>query len=62
MGLFAVTAAVAVLLDLLLGRAFGAVGVAWAIVIREVGMLAGLWMLTSRASAPVTQLYCGLSS
>jgi O-antigen/teichoic acid export membrane protein len=62
MGLFAVTAAVAVLLDLLLGRAFGAVGVAWAIVIREVGMLAGLWMLTSRASAPVTQLDCGLSS
>jgi len=62
MGLFAITAAVAVLLDLVLGRAFGAIGVASAIVIREVGMLAGLWMLTSRASAPVTQLDCGLSS
>jgi len=62
MGLFAMTAAAAVLLDLVLGRAFGAIGVAWAIVIREVGMLAGLWMLTSRASAPVTQLDCGLSS
>jgi O-antigen/teichoic acid export membrane protein len=62
MGVFAVTAAVAVLLDLVLGRAFGAIGIAWAIVIREVGMLAGLWMLTSRASAAVTQLDCGLSS
>jgi O-antigen/teichoic acid export membrane protein len=62
MGLFAITAAVAVLLDLVLGRAFGALGVAWAIVIREVGMSGGLWMLTSRASAPVTQLDCGLSS
>src|SRR5208283_5579895 len=62
MGLFAMTAAVAVLLDLVLGRAFGAIGVAWAIVIREMGMLAGLWMLTSRASAPVTELDCGLSS
>ena len=62
MGLFAITAAAAVLLDLVLGRAFGAIGVAWAIVIREVGMLAGLWMLTSRASAAVTQLDCGLSS
>ncbi len=62
MGLFAATAAVAVLLDLVLGWAFGAIGIAWAIVIREVGMLAGLWMLTSRASAPVTQLDCGLSS
>jgi O-antigen/teichoic acid export membrane protein len=62
MGIFAMTAALAVLLDLVLGRAFGAIGVAWAIVIREMAMLAGLWMLTSRASAPVTQLDCGLSS
>jgi O-antigen/teichoic acid export membrane protein len=62
MGLFAITAAVAVVLDLVLGRAFGAPGVAWAIVIREVGMLVGLWALTSRAAAPVTQLDCGLSS
>jgi O-antigen/teichoic acid export membrane protein len=60
--LFAITATVAVLLDLAFGRAFGAIGVAWAIVIREAGTLAGLWMLTSRASAPVTQLDCGLSS
>jgi O-antigen/teichoic acid export membrane protein len=62
MGLFATTAAVAVVLDLVLGRAFGAPGVAWAIVVREVGMLVGLWALTSRAAAPVTQLDCGLSS
>jgi len=61
-GVFATTAAVTVLLDVVLGRAFGAIGVAWAIVIREAGMLAGMWMLTSRTPAPARQLDCGLSS
>jgi O-antigen/teichoic acid export membrane protein len=44
-GLYAGTAAVAVGLNFLLGRAFGPEGVAAAIVIREAGMLAGFWLL-----------------
>jgi len=44
-GLYAGTAAVAVGLNFLLGRAFGPEGVAAAIVIREAGMLAGFCLL-----------------
>jgi O-antigen/teichoic acid export membrane protein len=62
MGLFAATAVVAVILDLLLGRPFGSMGVASAIVIREAGMLAGFWFLTSRVAASASPLGCPVSS
>jgi O-antigen/teichoic acid export membrane protein len=55
LGVFAVTAVATLVLNYFLGRSFGARGAAAAIVIREVGMFAGLWVLTSRASAPVPQ-------
>jgi O-antigen/teichoic acid export membrane protein len=47
-GLFAVTAVLAVGLNFLLGRAFGPMGIAAAIVIREASLLAGFWILMSR--------------
>jgi len=44
-------------LDLFLGRFFGSVGIAIAIVIREVGMLVGFWLLMSRrVSSSATQV------
>jgi O-antigen/teichoic acid export membrane protein len=52
---FAVTAAAAVILDVILGRAFGSMGVAWAIVIREVGMFVGYWISVSYLPATVRQ-------
>jgi O-antigen/teichoic acid export membrane protein len=51
-GLFAATAVITIALDFFLGRAFGPVGVATAIVIREAGMFVGFWMLMSRRSSP----------
>ena len=47
-GLFAVTAVLAVGLNFMLGRAFGPMGIAGAIVIREASLLAGFWVLMSR--------------
>lgn len=47
-GLFAGTAVLAVGLDFLLGRSFGPMGIATAIVIREAGLLAGFWISMSR--------------
>jgi len=55
LGVFAVTAVATLILNYILGHSFGAKGAAAAIVIREVGMFAGFWMLTSRVSAPVPQ-------
>jgi len=46
-GLFAGTAVLAVGLNFLLGRAFGPMGIATAIVIREASLLAGFWILMS---------------
>jgi O-antigen/teichoic acid export membrane protein len=56
LGLFAWTAIAAFVLDLFFGGMFGAMGVAIAIVIREVGMLLAFWVLTSRIPSPATQL------
>ncbi len=49
MWLFATTAIAAVILDLLLGRSFGSIGVAWAILVREAGMSAVFRSFTLRA-------------
>ncbi len=56
LGMFAATAALTLALDFFLGRAFGAMGIAAAIVIREAGMLAGFWMLMSRSPSPAAQV------
>ena len=62
MGLFVATTAATVILDAVLGHLFGPMGVASAIVIREVGMLAGFWIIGSRVPAGVTQLDYHVSS
>jgi O-antigen/teichoic acid export membrane protein len=54
-GLFAGTAVLAVGLNFLLGRAFGPMGIAAAIVIREAVMLAGFWVLMWRRSSLAQQ-------
>jgi O-antigen/teichoic acid export membrane protein len=56
LGIFAATAAVTVGLDFLLGRGFGAMGVAAAIVIREAGMFGAFWVLMSRSPSPAAQV------
>jgi O-antigen/teichoic acid export membrane protein len=61
-GLFAGTAVLAVGLNFLLGRAFGPMGIAAAIVIREASLLAGFWVLMRRKSSQATQLDSPLSS
>lgn len=48
LGLFGVSALASLALDFLFGRAYGSVGIAWAIVIREAGMLFAFALLTSR--------------
>jgi O-antigen/teichoic acid export membrane protein len=55
-GLFCATAVIAIGLDFFLGRAFGALGIASAIVIREAGMLAGFWALMSRRVSSPAQV------
>jgi O-antigen/teichoic acid export membrane protein len=62
LGLFAVTAAAAIGLDLLFGHALGSMGVAVAIVIREMGMQAGFRILMSRALSPARPLGYSVSS
>jgi len=56
LGIFAATASVTLVLDVFFGRAFGAMGIASAIVIREAGMLAGFWLLMSRSPSPAAQV------
>ena len=56
LGMFAATAAVTLALDFSLGRAFGSMGVAAAIVIREAGMFGGFWVLMSRSLLPAAQV------
>lgn len=48
-GLFVTTAVAAFALDYFLGRAYGARGVAWAIMLREAGVLFGFVVLMSRS-------------
>ena len=61
-GLFAGTAVLAVGLDFLLGRAFGPMGIATAIVIREATLLAGFWILMSRKASRARQAESAMRS
>ncbi len=61
-GLFAATAVVTVGLDFFFERAFGPVGIAAAILIRESGMFVAFWRLLSPSSSPSTQLRPSLST
>jgi O-antigen/teichoic acid export membrane protein len=56
LGIFAAAAAVTLGLDFFLGRTFGSMGIASAIVLREAGMLLGFLALTSRVSSPAREL------
>jgi O-antigen/teichoic acid export membrane protein len=56
LGIFAATAALTLGLDFFLGRGFGAIGVAAAIVIREAGMFGAFWLLMSRSPSPAAQV------
>jgi len=55
LGVFALTAVVTLALNYVLDHSLGAKGAAAAIVIRELGMFAGFWMLASRAPGPAPQ-------
>jgi len=55
-GIFCAGAVATVALDFLLGRAFGALGVCIAIVIREAGMLLGFLLAASRFVLPVASV------
>jgi hypothetical protein len=52
LGIYGACALATMGLDFFLGRAFGSMGIASAIAIREVGMLAGFRLLTSRFLPP----------
>jgi O-antigen/teichoic acid export membrane protein len=56
LGMYGACALATLGLDFLLSRAFGSMGIAIAIVIREAGMLAGFRLLTSHILPPATEL------
>lgn len=62
LGIYGAGALATLGLDFLLGRAFGSVGIASAIVIREAGMLAGFWLLTSRLRPSANEVELRASS
>jgi O-antigen/teichoic acid export membrane protein len=62
LGIYGACALATLGLDLLLARAFGSMGIAVAIVIREAGMLAGFRLLTSHLLLPATELELRTSS
>jgi O-antigen/teichoic acid export membrane protein len=62
LGIYGVGALVSLALDFLFGRAYGSVGIAWAIVTREAGMLVAFLLLTSRLSMAATGLELRASS
>ncbi len=62
LGIFSVGALASLALDLIFGRGYGPVGIAWAIVIREAGMLVAFSLLTSRLPIPATGLELRASS
>jgi O-antigen/teichoic acid export membrane protein len=61
LGIYAATAAATLALDFGFGRAFGSVGVAAAIVVREAAMLLGFRLLMSRSLSPAPSLELGAS-
>jgi O-antigen/teichoic acid export membrane protein len=62
LGIFSVGALASLALDFFFGRAYGSLGIAWAIVIREAGMLFAFSLLTSRLSLPAAGLEFRTSS
>jgi O-antigen/teichoic acid export membrane protein len=62
LGIFGVGTLVSLALDFFFGRAYGSTGIAWAIVIREAGMLFAFWLLTSRLALPAAGLELRASS
>jgi O-antigen/teichoic acid export membrane protein len=56
LGIYAAAAVATLALDFVLGHAFGSQGIAWAIVIREAGMLLSFWLLLSRVPSPTAAL------
>lgn len=62
LGVLGATAVITLALDFFLGRAFSSTGVAAAIVIRELGMLTGFWLLMSRRLSAAAQVGCLVSS
>jgi O-antigen/teichoic acid export membrane protein len=62
LGIFSVGALASLALDFIFGRAYGSVGVAWAIVVREAGMLLAFSLLTSRLPMTATGLELRASS
>ncbi len=62
LGIFSVGAIASLALDFIFGRAYGSVGIAWAIVIREAGMLAAFSLLCWRLPMAATGLELRVSS
>jgi O-antigen/teichoic acid export membrane protein len=62
LGIYGACALATLGLDFFLARAFGSMGIAVAIAVREAGMLAGFWLLTSRLLPSATGLALTTSS
>ncbi|MGB7726865.1 MAG: oligosaccharide flippase family protein [Candidatus Acidiferrum sp.] len=62
LGIFSVGALASLALDFIFGRAYGSIGIAWAIVIREAGMLVAFSLLISRLPMAATGLELRASS
>jgi O-antigen/teichoic acid export membrane protein len=56
LGIYGAAALATLALDFVLGHAFGSMGIAWAIVVREAAMLLSFWLLLSRVPAPAAAL------
>ncbi len=56
LGIYGAAAFATLALDFVFGRAFGSLGIAWAIVVRESAMLLGFWLLLSRVPSPAAAL------
>jgi O-antigen/teichoic acid export membrane protein len=56
LGIYGAGAFVTLVLNFALGRAFGPIGIAVAIVLREAGMLLGFWLLISYPTPSTAEL------
>jgi O-antigen/teichoic acid export membrane protein len=61
LGIYGAAAIATLALDVLLGHAFGSLGIAWAIVVREAAMLLAFWLLVSRIPSPASALNLRMS-
>jgi O-antigen/teichoic acid export membrane protein len=62
LGIYSASVIATLALDFFIGRAFGSMGIALAIVVREAGMLIAFWLFTSRLPLPATGLELRTSS